>query len=381
MPGGGRADGTLLLDDKPDSRFRPIFLAPDRFKLWEMSQLGLQRDQPGEEILILRRLGGVPSEDAGRVIQFNLKVEFCYGFLPFNRRQFLGTAALGASAICRSRGRHAAFRRHSHRSRRPGRVRAAVPLGCRGTVRARSMPAASRRALSTGSRRHPTTISASSLPATGRDVRHPSPRASPSGFGESGRPRRRLRRRPGPARAGLRPPRTGRPRPALRRRCRCRPRRPHSHRRAARQHDPQRHPPLHQRHRRQALVQRPRNVAALSHHAGHPALQPLQPELRHRLRFPPQRDRRLLSLRLPVPARCSRLPRARTATARRRARPQSRNAEVHQRADRRPRHGVPTRPLDARLRVDQQPQSELHHRRAHRGQPRAVLPRCRARCC
>ena len=73
------------------------------------------------------------------------------------------------------------------------------------------------------------------------------------------------------------------------------------------------------------------------------------------------------------------LQRARSAVAGRRARPQSGDAEVHQRTDRGARHGVPARALDARLRVDQQPQSELHDRRPQRGNSRAVLPRRGAR--
>ncbi len=165
-----------------------------------------------------------------------------------------------------------------------------------------------------------------------------------------------------------------------RRRCR-RSRRARTHCGAPREHDPQRHPPLHQRHRRQALVQRPRNVAALPHDARHPALQPLQPEFRHRLRLSPQRDRRLLSLRLSVPARRSRLQRARAAAARCRARSQSRNAAVHQRADRGPRPGVPARHLDARLRVDQQPATPTTPSRAspRRTTARTAAMRC-ARC-
>ena len=52
--------------------------------------------------------------------------------------------------------------------------------------------------------------------------------------------------------------------------------------RAARQRRPQHLPPVRQRRGGQALVQRPRNVAALSHHAGRAALQPLQPGAGHR---------------------------------------------------------------------------------------------------
>ena len=63
----------------------------------------------------------------------------------------------------------------------------------------------------------------------------------------------------------------------------------------------------------------------------------------------------------------------------RRARPQSRNAALHQRADRRPRPRIPVGPLDARLPVGEQPASELHHRRPQRRKPRPVLPRCARR--
>ena len=46
-------------------------------------------------------------------------------------------------------------------------------------------------------------------------------------------------------------------------------------------------PSVRQRCGGQALVQRPRDVAPLPHHAGHAAFQPLQPEPRDRLRFSP----------------------------------------------------------------------------------------------
>ena len=73
--------------------------------------------------------------------------------------------------------------------------------------------------------------------------------------------------------------------------------------------------PVHQRRGGQALVQRPRDVAALPHHAGRAALQPLQPRLRHRLRFPARRHRRLLPVHLSVPAFRARLQRARRRPA------------------------------------------------------------------
>ena len=138
-------------------------------------------------------------------------------------------------------------------------------------------------------------------------------------------------------------------------------------------------PSLHERRGRQALVQRPRDVAAVSDDARDAALQSFQPGAWHRLRLPPASHRRVLSVRLSVPAGGARLQRARSPASGCRARRESGNAAVHHRADRRPRHGVPTRPLDARLRVDRQPQAELHDRRTHRGEPRALLPRCRAR--
>ena len=74
-----------------------------------------------------------------------------------------------------------------------------------------------------------------------------------------------------------------------------------------------------------------------------------QPELRHRLRFSAQRDRRVLSVCLSVSDVRAGVPRAGSATAGRRARPQSSNPEIYQRADGGPRHAVPVGHLDARL--------------------------------
>ena len=129
---------------------------------------------------------------------------------------------------------------------------------------------------------------------------------------------------------------------------------------AARECRPQRHAVVHERRGGQALVQRSRDVAAVSDDAGRAALQSLQPELRDRVRFPAGGDRRVLSVRLSVSARRARVPRARSAAGGCGARSQSGDAEVHQRADRGARDGFPAWPLDARVRVDQQPEAELH---------------------
>ena len=95
--------------------------------------------------------------------------------------------------------------------------------------------------------------------------------------------------------------------------------------------------------------------------------------------FLTQRHRRLLPVRLSVPAFRAGLQRARAATAGRRARPQPGDAALHQRADRGARPGVPTGHLDARLPVDREPERELHDRRPHRRNPRPLLPRRAAR--
>ena len=97
-----------------------------------------------------------------------------------NRRQFLGTAALGASATAGLAGAEPRSVAIVLDPGRPGGIRSALSLGCRRTVRRRSMPPASRRASSTVSHRPVTSTSASSRRATGRGGRRPSPRASRS---------------------------------------------------------------------------------------------------------------------------------------------------------------------------------------------------------
>ena len=104
--------------------------------------------------------------------------------------------------------------------------------------------------------------------------------------------------------------------------------------------------------------------------------------LRHRLRLPRARHRRLLSVRLSVSAVRARLQRARARNC-----PTPSATAIWKccssSASRPWRAGIafPARPLDARLRVDRQPESELHDRRAHarkRTAPIAAMP-C-ARC-
>ena len=102
---------------------------------------------------------------------------------------------------------------------------------------------------------------------------------------------------------------------------------------------------------RQAVVLRPRNVAALPEHAGGAALQPVPPGLRARLRHPAPGGGLLLPVPLSVSAFRAGLRRAGDESSRRRARPQPGDAAVHQRADRRARHGVPVGNLDARIPV------------------------------
>ena len=112
------------------------------------------------------------------------------------------------------------------------------------------------------------------------------------------------------------------------------------------------------------------------HDAGHAALQPLQPGAGHRLRLPARVTDAYFLFAYPFfLLACRATTCACREPARRGARPQSRNAEVHQRADRGPRDGVPTGPLDARLPVDQQPPPQLHHRRPDA--PRTTRPYCR----
>ncbi len=138
----------------------------------------------------------------------------------------------------------------------------------------------------------------------------------------------------------------------------------------------------HVRQRRggQALVQRPRDVARLSHHAGRAALQPLQPRPRHRLRFPARRHRRLFPISLSVPARRARLQRARHRTC-----PMPSATAIWKRCKFISEQTV-ARGLDFQLGLwmhgyqwVNSPQGQLHDRRPHAGNARPVLPR-RAHC-
>ena len=100
------------------------------------------------------------------------------------------------------------------------------------------------------------------------------------------------------------------------------------HRRAGQPH-PQPHALLLERRRGQGLVPRPRLLAALSLAPRRPAVQPVQPRLRPRLRCPQPADGHLPLLRLPLPAVGPRLRRPRDEPPRRRARPEPRDAAFH----------------------------------------------------
>ena len=188
----------------------------------------------------------------------------------------------------------------------------------------------------------------------------------------------RLGVRARPARPDLRPAGAGRPR-APRRRPAGRARRSQAGGRAPGQPRPQRHAAVHQRRRRQALVQRPRDVAGIPLHAGHAALQPLQPRPRHRLRLPaPTSPTRYFLFAYPfllaVPGYDVRVPQLPDAE-------RDRNLEMLRFiAEQTVARGlrVPAGPLDARLRVDRQPQAELHHRGTDAARPTA--PTAAMRC-
>jgi hypothetical protein len=148
----------------------------------------------------------------------------------------------------------------------------------------------------------------------GRAARRPGPDPGRSGGLRAGaRPPRRpagpARNRAGRTRARLCVARVGgpgrarggsHPRPPARR----------GGRRAARERRPERGPMLHQRAARPALVPGRGILAPLPVDAGHPAIQPDQPDPGPRLQLPVARDRRVLLLRLSVPGRRARLWRA-----------------------------------------------------------------------
>ncbi len=145
---------------------------------------------------------------------------------------------------------------------------------------------------------------------------------------------------------------------------------------------PQHHAALRQRRGGQRLVPRPVLLALVPRHARHPAVQPVQPRLRYRLRLRAAAPGHLLLLSLSLPPRRARLRRARGGSQRCGARPQPGDAPLRGRGGREAWPALPARPLDPRLRVDGQPERQLHDLGSHPREPGRVLPRrgaCAAR--